>query len=235
VARRLGRRGWRDARLLFGVLLILVSVVIGARLFATADQSTGWVAARSDLPAGHVVAAVDLTTVDARLATATAARYYPARRLRDLVGATLARSVGAGELVSGTDFAGPGTPATRLVPVLVKPGRLPEVAPGDHVDVYAYQPSGAAGQAGAGQAGGVGTPAAGGTGAEVLVLHDVEAVAVAHLATGEVSLTLRVAVDAAIRAVAASQGDRVDVVVLAPDGQGGVGDTGPTVAPGYGQ
>ncbi|WP_084010948.1 SAF domain-containing protein [Pseudofrankia sp. DC12] len=248
-ARRLGRRGWRDGRLIFGVLIVLVSVVLGARLFATADQTSAWVAARSDLPAGHVVGAGDLITVSAQLSEATGARYYPGRRLKEVVGGTLARPVGAGDLISGSDFAGPDTAATRLVPVVVQAGRLPDLAPGDHVDVYVFQASGAVGAGdastgtgsstgtgnGTGQSNGVGTPAVGGAGAEVLVLHDVEFLGAQRIASGDRSLTLRVPVDAAIRAVAASQSGRVDVVKLVRDGQGQVGATGPTAAPGYGR
>lgn|GEM_PF-619018 len=248
-ARRLGRRGWRDTRLLFGVLLVLVSVVIGARLFQSADRTAAWVAAKADLPAGHVVTAADLVTVHAQLDDDTAARYYPGRRMKEIVGGTLARPVGKGELLSGGDFAGEDSPATRIVPVVVKAGRIPDLAPGDHVDVYVYQPAGAVsgtdngtGTSGAtgdpngqGQADGVGTPAAGGAGAEVMVLHDVEFLGEERIASGDRSLTLRVPVDAAIRAVAASQSARVDIVKLEPDGRGQVGGTGPTAAPGYGR
>ncbi|WP_007512794.1 MULTISPECIES: SAF domain-containing protein [Pseudofrankia] len=244
-ARRIGRRGWRDTRLLFGVLLVLVSVVIGARLFATADQTASWVAARADLPAGHVVTAADLVTVRAQLDDATAARYYPGRRSKEVVGGTLARPVGKGELLSGGDFAAADAAATRIVPVVVKAGRVPTLVPGDHVDVYVYQPAGAvdatvtsggaATPDGQGQSDGVGTPAAGGAGAEVMVLHDVEFLGELRIATGDRSLTLRVPVDAAIRAVAASQSERVDIVKLERDGRGQVGETGPTAAPGYGR
>jgi hypothetical protein len=241
----LGRRGWRDTRLLVGVLLVLVSVVIGARLFATADRTQEWLVARTDLPAGHVVAAADLTTTSAHLDSATARRYYPGRRAPELVGGTLARPISAGELVSGADFAGAAASASRLVPVVVKAGRLTDLTAGDHVDVYVYQPSGAVvgdGTAGAGTGTGTGTaqpstgqPAAGGAGAEVLVLHDVEFVSQTRIASGDRSLTLRVPVDAAIRAIAASQSDRVDVVRLERDARGSVGPSGPTAAPGYGR
>ncbi|MDT3438992.1 SAF domain-containing protein [Pseudofrankia sp. BMG5.37] len=244
-ARRLGRRGWRDTRLLFGVLLVLVSVVIGARLFATADRTAAWVAAKTNLPAGHVVTAADLVTVRAQLDDDTAARYYPGRRSNEVIGGTLARPVGKGELLSGGDFAGPDAGATRIVPVVVKAGRVPPLTPGDHVDVYVYQPAGAVDEtdtsSGSGTSDGatgpsdVGTPAAGGAGAEVLVLHDVEFLGEQRIATGDRSLTLRVPVDAAIRAVAASQSERVDVVKLERDGRGQVGDTGPTAAQGYGR
>ncbi|WP_101833500.1 SAF domain-containing protein, partial [Frankia canadensis] len=239
-ARRLTRRRWRDSRLLIGVLLVLVSVVVGARLFASADSTRQWVVARGDLPAGHVIVDGDLSTVLARLDAGTADRYYPGARLRDLTGATLARPVNAGELVSGADFAGRNTQATRLVPVIVKAGRLPELEPGDHVDVYVFQPGGAAqdsgGTTGATQGGGQNQPApAAGAGGESLVLHDVEFVSLEKLASGDRSLTLRVPVDSAIQAVAASQSERVDVVKLERDSRGGVGATGPTAVAGYGR
>ncbi|CAO5147559.1 SAF domain-containing protein [Frankia sp. AiPs1] len=246
-ARRLTRRRWRDSRLLVGVLLVLVSVVVGARLFASADSTQQWVVARGDLPAGHVVVTGDLGTVSARLSGSTSGRYYPGARLGDLTGATLARPVNAGEFVSGGDFAGKDRPATRLVPVIVKAGRLPVLEPGDHVDVYVFQTGAAgAGQTGgdtagsggdAGRSGGGTTPAApvAGSGAETLALHDVEFVEVEKLASGDRSITLRVPIDGAIQAVAASQSERVDVVKLERDARGGVGAAGPTTAAGFGR
>jgi hypothetical protein len=241
-ARRLTRRSWRDGRLIFGVLVVLVSVVLGARLFATADRTAGWVAAKTDLPAGHVVTAADLVTVRAQLTDATARHYYPGRRMKEIVGGTLATAVGAGDLISGTDFAGAGAAATRIVPIVVDAGRLPDLSVGDHVDVYVFQAAGAAGSngtgsgtGGTGQSATGGAPTAGGAGAEVLVLHDVEFLGEERIASGDRSLTLRVQVDDAIRAVAASQSGRVDVVKLVRDGQGQVGDPGPTTAPGYGR
>ncbi|WP_261565284.1 SAF domain-containing protein [Frankia gtarii] len=238
-ARRLTRRRWRDSRLLIGVLLVLVSVVVGARLFAMADSTRQWVVAKSALPAGHVVVAGDLTTVSARLDDATSDRYYPGGRLRDLTGATLARPVDAGELVSGADFAGRNMQSTRLVPVIVKAGRLPALEPGDHIDVYVF--SAAAAATGSGDQAGdqpnqPNQPApAAGAGAESLVLHDVEFVGLEKLASGDRSLTLRVPVDNAIQAVAASQSERVDVVKLERDSRGGVGSTGPTTVAGFGR
>ncbi|OAA19721.1 SAF domain-containing protein [Frankia sp. EI5c] len=239
-ARRLGRRRWRDSRLLIGVLLVLVSVVAGTRLFATADQTRQWVVAAVDLPVGHLVVESDLRTVAARLDGGTSDRYYPGSRRGDLVGATLARPVSAGELLSGADFAGAGTAATRLVPVIVKAGRLPPLSPGDHVDVFVYQPdaAGAPAEGGSG-AGSAQTepaqPAGADAGVEIQVLHDVEFVAQERLSGGDRSLSLRVAADDAIRAVAASQSGRVDVVKLERDPRGEVGSAGPATVPGYGR
>jgi hypothetical protein len=230
-ARRLGRPRWRDTRLLIGVLLVLVSVVVGARVFAAAGQTRQWVVARADLPAGHVVTADDLTTASADLSDAVSSRYYPGGRLGDVVGGTLARPVSAGELVSGADFAGAAVTSNRLVPVIVKSGRMPKLSPGDHVDVYAFQRDGAVPQASPGT--GQPVPATG-TGVEVMVLHDVEFVSSEALPSGGSTLTLRVANEDAIRAVAASQSERVDVVKIERDGRGEVGDRGPTATPGFG-
>ncbi len=248
-ARRLTPPRWRDSRLLVGVLLVLVSVVAGARLFATADRSHDWVAATVDLPAGHVVVAADLTTTSARLRSTTADRYFPGERRSALVGAMLARPVSAGELLSGADFVRDTVSPTRLVAIVVKDGRAPALTPGDHVDVFVLQRSGtapagaaAAGAAGAGAAQAAGQPAgpasltqSGSGSTEILVLHDVEFIARATLTAGSYSLTLRVPVELAINAVAASQSERVDVVKLERGSRGEVGAVGPTAVPGFGQ
>jgi Flp pilus assembly protein CpaB len=233
--RRLSRPRWRDSRLLVGVLLVLVSVVLGARLFAAADRTRAWVVAKGDLPAGHLVVATDLATTAAYLGPAAADRYYPAERSSEMVGAVLARPVSAGELIGGADFVGGTAPPTRLVSVVVKDGRVPALAPGDHVDVFAYQRSGTVLPGATLQAGQPAQPAVGGSGMEVLALHDVEFVARENFTGGIRSLTLRVPVDSAIYAVAASQGDRVDVVKLERGAHGEVGGTGPTAVPGYAQ
>lgn len=226
-ARRLGRRGWRDSRLLVGILLMLVSVVVGARLFASADRTQGWIAVRRDLPAGHVLTRADLTSVNAHLPADVAGHYYPEARLNDVVGGTLARSATAGDLLAGGDFLRAAPTTTRVVPVIVKAGRAPILAVGDHVDVFVLATTGGGTAAGGAAAGG----AAAGTGSsEVLVLHDVEYLGENDLSNGDQSLSLRVPVAVAIDAVAASQTGRVDVVRL----DGDAGPAGPTEAPGYG-
>jgi SAF domain len=239
-ARRLGRRRWRDSRLLIGVLLVLVSVVVGARVFASARTSSTWVVARADLSAGHVVTAADLTTTSADLNATTAHRYYPGNRLSEIVGAMLARPVSAGELISGDSFARGQTTSTRVVTVIVKDGRAPSLRPGDHVDVYVFRRDGSVATGGTGATtGAAGTTASGvaaaGGGVEALVLHDVEYLGEKVMSGGDRSLTLRVPVDLAIDAVAASQTGRVDIVLLQPDTTGGVASTGPTAIPGFGQ
>ncbi len=76
-ASRLPAPGWLDGRLVLGVLLVLVSVVVGARVLSTADRSTLVWAAATDLTAGSQLAADDLAPVRVRLFESSA-RYLAA-------------------------------------------------------------------------------------------------------------------------------------------------------------
>ena len=59
-ATRSRRPGWRNPRLLLGVVLVAGSVVLGARVLAAADDTVGvWAVSRS-LPAGAAVEDGDL-------------------------------------------------------------------------------------------------------------------------------------------------------------------------------
>ncbi|WP_134772692.1 hypothetical protein [Ornithinimicrobium flavum] len=66
-ARRLQRPGWRDLRLVVGLLLILLSVAGGARLVTGLDDTTPVYAAARDLLPGQPVSAQDVVAVDVRL------------------------------------------------------------------------------------------------------------------------------------------------------------------------
>ena len=66
-ASRLATPGWLDGRLVLGVLLVLVSVVVGARVLSAADRSTLVYAVNKDLTAGSVLQAEDLVPVRVRL------------------------------------------------------------------------------------------------------------------------------------------------------------------------
>ncbi|MGH3098756.1 MAG: SAF domain-containing protein [Streptosporangiales bacterium] len=135
VATRVRGPRWRDPRLLVGVLLVLVSVVVGARLFASGDDTTRvWVAAR-DLDVGRVLAADDLERANVRLLD-TAARYVSGSS--QPVGYVLTRAVGAGELLPKAALVAPGKAAERrMVTVPVHRGHLPpNLRGGERVDVF---------------------------------------------------------------------------------------------------
>src|ERR1700712_4345955 len=111
VARRQDRPRWRDTRLLAGLLLVLLSVVVGARVLAGADDTDAWVSTRAALPAGHVLTDADLATASARLGDASSVRYYRVSSRAALLGRPLAAPVGAGGLLPADAVAaGKGPP-----------------------------------------------------------------------------------------------------------------------------
>lgn len=135
VASRVRGPRWKDPRLVVGVLLVLVSVAVGARVFTTADRTTAvWVAAR-DLDAGTVLTAGDLVAKRVRLLD-TASRYVAGGQ--SPVGYVLTRPVGSGELLPTAAIQAPGKARDhRLVTVAVDRDRLPPgLAAGARVDVY---------------------------------------------------------------------------------------------------
>ncbi|HEU0103100.1 MAG TPA: hypothetical protein VFR07_12355 [Mycobacteriales bacterium] len=144
-ASRLAAPRWLDARLVLGVLLVLVSVVVGARVLASADTTQSvWVATR-DLAAGSTLAEGDLRAGQVRLAD-VAGSYLLATGAQPL-GYVLERGIGAEELLPRTGLVRPGAPgeAYRDVAVPVAAGHLPEdLRAGQQVDVYVTVTTGTA-------------------------------------------------------------------------------------------
>jgi hypothetical protein len=135
-ATRLRSPRWLDARLLAGLLLVLGSVVIGARVVAAADDSTRvWAAAR-DLPAGAVISADELVPVELRLERG-GGRYVLADG-EPPVGHRLSRDVGREELVPRAVLLAPDDPGdVRLVTVPVAQFHFPHnLRANERVDVY---------------------------------------------------------------------------------------------------
>lgn len=146
-ARRLATPSWLDTRLVLGVLLVLVSVVVGARLLASADTSSSvWVVTR-DLAAGSTLSDGDLERSQVRLFD-SGPRYLLAVGAKP-VGYVLARPVGARELLPRDSLVRPDAVGTarREVAVPVPAGHLPDdLRAGQQVDVY-VTPGGTAGRA----------------------------------------------------------------------------------------
>lgn len=141
-ASRLATPSWLDARLVLGVLLVLVSVVVGARVLASADNTQSvWVATRP-LALGSTVSDADLERGQVRLFD-KGARYLAATGAKP-VGYVLARDVGAGELLPAASVVLPETAGRVLrdVSVPVEPGHLPQdLQSGELVDVYLTVPT----------------------------------------------------------------------------------------------
>lgn len=135
-ARRLARPRWLDGRLVLGVLLVLVSVVVGARVLSAADRSqTVWAVTR-DLAPGTQLSEGDLKPSRVRL-FGSGARYL-ATSARKPTGYVLRRAVGQDELLPGDALGRPQDDlAFRSVTVAVPRGHLPPgLSHGQTVDVY---------------------------------------------------------------------------------------------------
>lgn len=133
-ARRLVTPSWKDARLVIGVLLVLVAVVLGAAAFSVADDRVGMWAARHTLTPGQEVTAEDFVRVDVQLGDATSDYLGAGERLPN--GAVVDRPLRAGELVPRSAVIDPTEKRVREVPVRVDPIYLSNLAVGSRVTVY---------------------------------------------------------------------------------------------------
>jgi hypothetical protein len=131
--RRVGPPRWLDLRLVLGVLLVLGSVLVGARVLTAADATVPVWAAGADLAEGTVLTADDLVAVPVRLDDV--ARAYLATSTEP-GGRVLARAVRAGELLPRSALDEP-TGAVQLA-LPVQAGFVPpSLTRGQLVDVYA--------------------------------------------------------------------------------------------------
>lgn len=131
--RRVRPPRWLDLRLVLGVLLVLASVLLGARVVSAADATVPVWAVTADLAAGTELSAEDLSAVDVRLDDAAGAYLSTGTRPE---GRTLARAVRAGELLPRSVLED----SDRLVQLAlpVQSGYVPPgLRRGHLVDVYA--------------------------------------------------------------------------------------------------
>lgn len=136
-ASRLPTPRWLDARLVIGVLLVLVAVVVGARVFASAGRYTNVYVARHALVPGEHLSAGDLSVGQVRFSGEGGS--YVSVAGAAPTGYLVTRYVAAGEFVPLTALssASSAPAASRYVTVPVMPGHLPaNLEHGDLVDVY---------------------------------------------------------------------------------------------------
>lgn len=159
-ASRLAAPGWLDARLVLGVLLVLVSVVVGARALSTADRSQLVWAATRDLAVGSQLEDGDLKAVRVRLFEQT--DLYAGAGGAKPVGYVLRQSVGQGEFLPQRSVTTPQQDVDfRYVTVPVEAGHYPPTLQAkQRVDVWVTPER--TGQAGGAPASAAGQPTPGG-------------------------------------------------------------------------
>ncbi len=157
-ASRHRRRQWRDPRLVVGLVIVLGSVLLGARLLGGADDTVPVYRATGQLAAGQRLGSGDVTEASVRFASPQDADRYVETSDELPEGAVLLRDVGAGELLPRSVLGAPGSATLTEVPLAVAADAVPDaVGRGSVVDVWVTPPEGADGR----------------TGQAVLVLDDV--------------------------------------------------------------
>lgn len=171
-ALRQRRSRWRDARLWLGVLLVVGSVLAGAKVLGAAGDTTAvWQLVR-DVPAGSAVDGADVRVTRVHFDdAATAAHYLPATA-PIAAGVHAQEDLHAGEMLAVAAVNTEPSPLRRQLPLGVASASAPaDLRPGDHVEVWAVAAADA------------GTTRAGRT-APVKVLPDVVVLSVGSAVSG---------------------------------------------------
>lgn len=133
-AARLRKPSWRDSRLVVGLVLVLLSMAIGAKIIASADDTVPMYAAAAALVPGQPVAQKDLRRVDVRL-DASGDRYVAADH--DIAANTFAlRDVRPGELLPKSALGTKAEVNLKPVSVPVDGGGAAQLTAGSIVDLW---------------------------------------------------------------------------------------------------
>ena len=134
VASRVRPPSWRDTRLLVGVVLVLASVALGARVVTLAADTEPYYAAARDLTPGDTIGAADVQVVQVRLDSAAGAHLSASQPLTE--GLRVRRPVGSGELLPLAAVGDGSDLRVRPVAVPLSQPLPPSVAKGSVVDVW---------------------------------------------------------------------------------------------------
>ncbi len=137
-APRLRRPGWRDPRLIVGLVLLFGSIAAGARLVAEAGQLRAVYAARTALPPGTALTAEVLKIVRVRVEGSQAGYLDAASPLPD--GAVLTRTVGAGELIPMAAIGSTASLSVRPVAIPFDGNPPAGLVAGGRADIWAAAP-----------------------------------------------------------------------------------------------
>lgn len=137
-ANRPRRSRWRDPRLWLGALLVLASVVIGAKVLAAADDTVAvWVLDR-DVGDGMSASGSDVRTARVHFSAAADANRYWLASDPLPAAAHFTRDIGAGELLARSAISTDTALVPHQLPLAVTgAGLAGDVSVGDHVEVWA--------------------------------------------------------------------------------------------------
>ena len=134
--RRVRTPNWLDLRLVAGVLLVVGSVAVGLLVIANAGSTRRVWAVRHDVGAGTVLGAADVVPAKLRL-THGSSIYIPSDSTKGtdiVVGKTVNRPIGAGELLP-RDALGGGAPVMTMTVPLTS-DQAPKIASGQKITLW---------------------------------------------------------------------------------------------------
>lgn len=140
LAPRLRRPGWRDPRLLVGLLLVALSVLAGSWVVSSASQTVAVYAAGDVLTAGDAVGAEDLLIEEVRLSAGELDLYVRADSPDSISGVAI-RTVGSGELLPVSAIGSAEDVHLRPIALTVTDALSDRVVEGNPVDVW-FVPTG---------------------------------------------------------------------------------------------
>lgn len=130
--RRLATPSWLDLRLVVGVVLVLASVLVGARVVSSAHDTAGAVTATRDLAAGSILTAADLRITQVQLPARGRGVYLAS--VTAAVGKRLQRPLSRDELVPVAAVARVAAQTTLTVPLAA--GAAPALHIGQRIEVW---------------------------------------------------------------------------------------------------
>lgn len=141
-ASRQRRSRWRDPRMWLGVVLVVGSVVAGAKVLASADDTVAVWQLVHDVPSGAVLSGSDVRATQVHFAEPAVAGQYVRANAALGPGEHATRDLHAGEMLSVGAVSSAASPLRRQLPLgVAAPSAPADLRPGDHVEVWAVPPA----------------------------------------------------------------------------------------------
>lgn len=137
VAGRLRRPGWKDPRLLIGILLIVIAIVGVLAIVQGADRTQAYYVADSTLTPGAVLEEGDLAIQHVRVAEGT---YLAADAQAEPWGQVVTRVIEHGELLPASALSKPDQFDGRPVAVVTTSPVATDIRAGAQVDIWVTAP-----------------------------------------------------------------------------------------------
>jgi hypothetical protein len=125
-------RKTQDPRLWLGILFILAAMIIGQIVISKASARVPALTMNSNIAKGSLIQESDVSVVQVSVPVTENLITLPS----DVVGKVAATDLFIGDLVSVHSFSNEYPSTTRSVSVPIRAGHLPQVSPGEKVDVW---------------------------------------------------------------------------------------------------